>query len=322
MKRLGVFLLLAATMGMSIRGASAAAPTPQLGDSTTALFRYIDKPGKGPYFGKTVPMISMTKLPNGPKVSLVCSDDAKPTDQPSWLAELVKNAKKDDVFEVKFAVEKKTKQAVMSNMTVYEMKPGEDEPNVFVFDKIKDPPKGDKSGMTPIGVTKFRENVEFVIPAVRGSNGKLGPNEDLLKAVKAFKSGDSVEIQYVTGKMTVKSIKKYAPPRWARFVKLTKETVGEQELKAVEVDAYGNTLTLVVAPKDSSLLGKFNSLKKDTPITFKSNTDSKGTIWLTGVTIQPKDAVMPPEPPKEDSPEDTKPPDKKPEDGGKKAGDK
>ncbi len=315
MKRLDVFLLSFAATGLLIGHAFAAPPAPQPGETTTALFRYIDKPGKGIYFGKTVPMISMAKLPGGQKVTLVCSDDSKPSEAPSWFSSLIKDCKPGDVFEVKYAEDKKTKQDVMSDMKVYEMKPGEDDPNVFIFDKVIDPPKGDKTGINAIGVTKFRENVNFLIPAVRGTDGKLGPNESMMKTVKAFKSGDSVEIQsvqYQPGKMAIKTIKKYEPPRWARFVKLTKQTVeGQGELTAVEVDAYGNTLTLVIDRKHSALKGKFNSVKKDTPITFKSTTDDKGTIWLNSATIQPKDAAMPPEPTKDDPPEDAKPPDKK-----------
>jgi hypothetical protein len=80
----------------------------------------------------------------------------------------------------------------------------------------------------------------------------------------------------------------------------------------VEVDAYGNTLTLVIARKDSALVAKIHSpLKEGGLITYKSTTDEKGTIWLNSVTIKPKDATLPPEPSKEDTSDDKKPDDKK-----------
>ena len=328
MMRLGLFLLSFAATGLLIGSAAnagvvgkaatpATANPPQLGDPQVAVCRYSSAPYKYGYFGKLVPMITLTVVPAEKPLSFVCSDDDNATNMPSWLSSLLKSSKPGDIFEVNYAVKKKTKQAVMRDMKVYEMKPGENEPNVFLFDGVK--ATNAKTGVAAIGVTKFQVKAEFQIPAARGSDGKMGPSEDLMKVAKTFKAGEPVEFQLVPGKTTIKSMKKYEPPKWAKFVKLTKQTVDDKPLNAVEVDAYGNSLTLVIARKDSALTGKFGSLKADALIIYKSTTDDKGTIWLNSVTVAPKGATMPPEPKPETA--DTKPDDtKKPDD--KKAGDK
>lgn len=329
MKRLGLFLLSSAAMCLWIDStvqagvvgkASTPAPAavPQLGEPQTAICQYSSPPGKSGYFGKSVPMLALTVLPAGSRLTFVCSDDDNAGQLPSWLSSLLKSSKPGDVFEVTYAIEKKTKQAVMRDMKVYEMKPGENEPNVFLFDAVN--AANPKTGIVTIAVTKFHNKGEFQVPSAKGSDGKMGPSEDILKLAKTFKSGASVEFQLVPGKMMIKSMKKYEPPKWARFVKLTKQTVDDKSLNAVEVDAYGNSLTLVIARKDSALTAKFSSLKADSLIIYKSTADDKGTIWLNNVTVAPKGATLPPEP-KEETPDDaTKPADTKKPDDKKPAG--
>jgi hypothetical protein len=320
MKRFSFFLFPAAVMSLAIsstlQAKAPAASTPDLDAPATALCRYESSLARGPFFGKLVPMLTMVDMSNGQKLILVCSDDTKPSDPPAWLTTLLKTSKKGDVFKVHYAAVKNAKKMfVMQNMEAYEAKPGENEPNVFIFGKVG---AGDeKSGNTPLAVTKFGLPFEFLIPGARGSDNKMVPNEEMMSIVSALKADDPVEIlpgrpvKFGKGTVaTVRSIKKFDLPKWAKFVKLTKQTVDGKELNAVEVDAYGNSSTLVM--KDSALMGTLRPLKPDALIIYKGTTDEKtGTIWLTNVKAAPKDATMPPEPTPatKDSADDTKKPD-------------
>jgi hypothetical protein len=306
MKRSGVFFC-ATMVGMLLAGAAHGKgpnppPQPHLGDPKTAICRYTQGPAMVTFMGRKVPMLTMQQMPLGKNITLALWTTEEGGKTPMWFEELVKKSKPGDVYEVNYAVATEGKQPVLDRMTEYELKPGEDEPNVFIFEKIKD----EKTGA--FTVSKFRTDAEFMLPQARVA-GKMAPREDLLKLLQGLKSGRTIEIQFVQNK--IKSIKKYEAPKWAKFTKLTTQEVDGKNLKAVEVDAYGNNLTLVIAQKDSALAGKFRSLKEGAPIIYKSTKDDKGTIWLNTVTIPPKGAQIPPESANDDSDDDDKKPDDK-----------
>lgn len=264
---------------------------PKLGDPKTAICRYMGPPVLDNYLGKRVPKITMMQLPSGKPLSLVlwATDEGK---TPVWFEELVKNSKKGDVYEVNYAVADQNKQAVLDRMNEYTLKPGEEEENVFIFEDLKD----EKDGT--FKVSKFGASGELTLPQTRGSNKKMGPDETMLALLKDLKSGSSVELTMVGGK--VKTLRKYERPRWGKFVKLSTKTVAGKELKAVEVDAYGNTLTLTMAPKDSAgFMGKFRRMKEGDLIIFRTATEKEVT-WLAALTIPPKGSEIPPEPKEED----------------------
>ena len=337
MKRFCIFLFAVATTGLlttsTLHAKAAAAANPDLDTPVSALCQYVAPPGRGNFLGKNVPIMTMVNISTGKGLTLVCSDDAKPNEAPAWLTTLLKSSKKGDVFEVHYAPVKNAKgMSMMQNMAAYETKPGETEPNVFIFGKLGT--ADEKSGATPIGVTKFGMSFEFLIPGTRGADGKMAPNEEMMSVVSALKPGSPVEIMCGPGRagkpgkpglMTVRSIKKFDLPKWAKFVKLSKQNVDGKDLNAVEVDAYGNSSTLVM--KDASLMGTLRPLKPDALIIYKSTTDDKGTTWLNNVKVAPKDATMPPEPAAttQESSDDTKKPDdtkKKPDDTKKKPDEK
>jgi hypothetical protein len=204
------------------------------------------------------------------------------------------------------------------------MKPGENEPNVYIFETTtSEKDKATNKDVTVVKATKFHVDYTFQVPNVRGADGKMEPKEEITKVANDLKQGDMVEVQ-TAGQHTLKSIKVYEPPKWAEFVKLSKQTVADQELHVLEVKAYGTSTTLTIARKDAALLTKLAPLKEGSLLTYKSNTDDKGGLWLTDVRIPPKGATMPAEPTSKEA-DDSKSSDKKStdkkSDSDKKGGD-
>jgi hypothetical protein len=340
MTRLGTRLICAAAVALILGGnlwgglvekSGNKGPGP-LGDLQTAVCRFhgIDNSS---YAGRPVLVISVSKAANkGDNLKLAVpnqSVDDRKVNPPMEVSELVKKCKQGDFLDVSYRMD--GDRPVLDRLAAYEIKPGEEEPNVFIFGGTKDEKAGTKE-IPCITVTKFRVEGEFQLPQAR-VDGKMAVKPEIAKVVDGLKSGDLVEILATPGKPfpMVRSIKVFEPPKWGKFVRLDKQTVGEQELNAVHVDSYGNGVTLVIAKKDAgNLMGKVRPLKEGALVIFKGTTDDKGTVWLNQITIAPKGAKMPPEPSKEDATgDDTKPdktekpkdPKKKPDAGGKKTGD-
>lgn len=229
-----------------------------------------------PVSGGTVELVVPNKDPMNPKFDPV---DA--------IATLVKAAKAGDIMEATWADFKG--KNMLSALKNYDLKPGEDEPNVYVFAKSSTVKNG-KDEIPAVEVTKLGKDSTFTVPMPKGADGKPAADPDITKVIAGLKKGDSVEIIPAPGggnTPAIKTIKAYEPPKKGEFVELGKQTVGQTEYQTVELK--DSTTKILIPPADATnLLAKLKPIKAGTTISCKVRTDDKGT-WLVDVKLAPAD---------------------------------
>ena len=204
--------------------------------------------------------------------------NAKKLDPIEAFYDIVKAAKMGDLLEIEQT--KISNKPAIRGLKTYTMKPGEDEPNVFVYGGVSS--KGDQ---TVITLTKFLQPATLAIASKKDAAGKMTPDADLMTAVNAFKDGDSVEVQ--TAGQNLKSIKAYVAPRKVEFVKvLRQQKVGDKEYTGIEVK--DNTVLLVNPRTSAPVLDKLGTLKAGESYLVKT-TNEGGTEWLTDIKPAPKE---------------------------------
>jgi len=188
-------------------------------------------------------------------------------------------------------VTKRDNKPVVTAFTLYELKPGEDEENVYIF-------KGTTEDKTHIVVkaTKLGKDYTFIVPSIKEKD-RVVPKPDF-QAVTDLTDGDSVEIQASgTGPSAVaKVIRKYEEPKIGTFVKQSEETVEKvRTTKVVLKDDNDAEQTLPLQARNPGLLAKLKKFKfADGDKVQYRTADEKGTLTLIDIKPVPKDATSKP----------------------------
>ncbi len=222
---------------------------------------------------------------NGPKGS--------PYNPPQFVLDLVNDLKPGDLLDLKTAVGAGHINQV-AKIERYKTRPGEDEPGVFVFEKLTGGP--DHPVVT---LSKYRISQTLPLMLNKGANDKIDPEQQ--KVAEALKTGESVEVEVGTlgGQPVIKSLVPYVAPQRGTFVKMTEAVVGEAKLPAIEVtpEKAANSVALVISGTANAagkivpnpeLLKLAKTLKPGQAILFKTTKDDRAT-WLRQVRLIPAD---------------------------------
>jgi hypothetical protein len=228
-----------------------------------------------PRAGATTKMsfVIPNKDPNGKKLD--------PLD--AVMAELRKCAA-GDLVRIKFT--KSLSNNFISEFVKHVPKPGEDDPDAFVFVKAEKPKASDYQLVT---LLRGDKTVVFTVPRSHDEKGKIVDDPAIMGEVTPLKTGDLVEIE-VTGNV-LKSLVKYALPVSARFVRLDATKIGNEDFTTVIVKTAGKEVALYIRNVSSGggsipspeLMGDVKD--KFTPgqaVLYKAKVDF-GTPWLTSI---------------------------------------
>ena len=188
-------------------------------------------------------------------------------------------------------VTKRDNKQVVTAFTMYELKPGEDEENVYIFKGTTE----DKMHIV-LKATKLGKEYAFVVPSIKEKD-RLVPKPDF-QVVTDLTDGDSVEIQASgTGPSAVaKVIRKYEEPKIGTFVKLSEETVEKVRTTKVAIkDDSDAEQTLTVQARNPGLLAKLKKFKftEGDKVQYRT-ADEKGTTVLIDIKPAAKDATSRP----------------------------
>ena len=223
-------------------------------------------------------------VPGKPRKPLPAPTKASPTPN-AWST--LQNARPGDYILLSLTGD--LGKSVVTAASPYDMKPGEDEPNVYFYvDKGQE--KVGNDFRKTVTVSRFAENSTFYVPLVDGT-----PNALMMQVIDAATTDTMLEIKAAPGKIReITSIKVFEPPRPMTFVQMTTQ----RKMQAVQVKDGDKTLTIPIRPKAGdtlSLTKKAQDLKPDQAIMVRTVTDDDGT-WLADIKTQAKDSTTKPGP--------------------------
>ena len=193
---------------------------------------------------------------------------------------------------------------MLARIDLYDLKPGEDEPDVFAYSTKTTTTENNKESVQ-VTVKKFGVPIIRTVPRVRNSEGKMAPKEDMMKAINGFSAGDMVELKS-NAKGEIQTIRLYEPPQLGLLEKVDKVKVGNSDLFAAEVKIDGTVQTLAIAKTDIPLINKARAIKNGELVYCRSTTDDKST-WLIEIRPAPPGTKPPSDKPKEKKKPTTKP---------------
>ena len=171
----------------------------------------------------------------------------------------------------------------------YDLKPGEDEKDVYVFDYTDKRTVG-RGTMVTLKVSKFGKDYEFAVPPTS--------REKFQSIIDELATGDSVFILALPGKppQSIKELRPYEPPDVGQFVKMTEITEGKSKHSAmILADVNGVERTFLFPPaKKAPFLAKAKPFKEGDTVQFRSKTDDKDkdVFWMDDFKAAPKDANL------------------------------
>ncbi len=271
-----------------------AAPAP----SRTMLIKYVDVK-QGAFMGKPAMILTGKPIDGGAMVHLAiwngplapapgpgvkptpASNPAPPprTDKPNpnpAIMSVLDNAKPGDCLRlVVFGIGARSR---VRQAQPYDLKPGEDEPNVYFFVDKSQEKVGDVFRKT-VTVSRFGENIGMIVPTVDGE-----PSAEIMQVIEGATANETMlEITTVKSgaNLTIKTAKVFEPPRELVFVKVTTQ----KDLTAVEVKDGEKSQTIAINPKaanSAALLKKIKDFKAGQAVLVRSTKDDDGT-WLVDI---------------------------------------
>lgn len=193
-------------------------------------------------------------------------------------------------------------RTMLRSLTVYPVKPGETEPNVYVFEKTDTQKVGNQDG-TVIVVGKLGQSATIALPMVK-KDGKLVSDEDLSAAVGKLKKGDSIEVKVdkAGAAVVLRAVHLYTPPQKGEIVKAGEDKVGEKSVPCLEVKKDEQSVQLLVSCKknekgdlipDADLAAKVKAAKAGQFVEYRCY-DEDGKTWL--VDFKPTAKPVPEKP--------------------------
>ena len=248
--------------------------------------------GKYRYMGKPTMLLAVEPLEGGRTVELVVpnkgqgdikNDKYDPIPQ---VAETVRELKRGDV--IKIELDHSKPRPFVREAKRYELKPGEEDPNAYVFQSNFRKEDG-RSRYMAVVLSRYGEQTTVAVQQKRDKEGDMVSDPAVLEMLQNLKAGEIVEAEIrETGSTPVlTSLERYAPPQNARFIKLTETDVEGQKAPAVELEREGKPMTAIVVGKmqakrwtpDGKVLAAAKKLKPDADVVFRAR-DANGRLVL------------------------------------------
>jgi hypothetical protein len=294
---------LLALIGAFLLGGVVQPASAQEKKKTSMVVRYVAHldDGKHRYQGKPVMLLQLEPLTGGRPVELVVpnrdmgarSDKFDPVPQ---VADVVRGLKKGDT--IKIELDDSKPRPFVTYAKPYKLKPGEAEPNTYVFENTFRKEEG-RSTYTAVVLSRFDEQTTFAVQQRRDKDGDMASDVTILNLLQKLKTGELVEAEIKEGGRTpvLTSLERYAPPQQAKFVKMAEQEVEGQKAPAVELQRDGKPVTALVEGKmqgkrwvaDAKVLSAAKRLKPDAEVVFRAR-DDDGKLWLKEIEPAPKPA--------------------------------
>lgn len=277
----------------------------QAATARVMLIRYVGvKPGA--FMGKPAMILSGTPIGGGAAVHLAiwngpvfgmpapvvttnpASRPALKTDRPiatPAIMTVLQNSNPGDCLRV--AVVGIGARSRAMQVQPYELKPGEDDPNVYFYVDKGQEKIGDTFRKT-VTFSRFGENISMMVPTVDRE-----PSAEVMQVIESATANQTM-MEITTVKigpnLTIKTAKVYEPPKEFIFMRVATQ----KDLTAIEVKDGDKTQTLAVNPKAANaavLLKRVKDFKTDQAVLVRSTSDEGGT-WL--LDIKPSEAKRSP----------------------------
>ena len=268
------------------------AATPAPVPPRTMVIKFVDvKPGS--FMGKSTMILTGTQIEGGAKVHLAiwtgspfprpapgtkpapATRPAKPLPDPAIMS-VLQNANPGDCLLVNCIGVSTRLQA--RQVQPYELKPGEDQPNVYLYVDKEQEKIGDVFRKN-VTVSRLGETFTMVVPTVDGQ-----PSSEIMQVIDGATANETL-LEIISAKVganaTIKTVKVYEPPKEFVFVKVA----AQKDLTAIEVKDGDKTQTIAINPKAGNsavLLKKIKDFKADQAVMVRSTKDDDGT-WLLDI---------------------------------------
>ena len=299
-------VLVAAILGACWETSPAAGtgkPKPKPDDQ---VVRYVGAQ-KGTAWGRPVlKLLLAQRYGRGVATVVVPSKDpmARKYNPSQTVVDVVKDLKRGDLVEISTA--KFRGFTMLRSIRRYHPKPGEDDPDAFIFVKHLTQKVSGRDYMA-VALKKRTRVQTILVPNRKNDDGKWVPDEKIAAQVKKLEADQIVEItiEKTAGRLYLKSIRPYQPPVKGSFVKLiAKKKVGEQECAAIVVKVDGSEREILIPNRkargdkvvpDRKLLAAVKKLKADQPVECKT-VEEDGQTWLARVKALKKPPAPKPKP--------------------------
>ncbi|HEY8667723.1 MAG TPA: hypothetical protein VIL86_13740 [Tepidisphaeraceae bacterium] len=136
-------------------------------------------------------------------------------------------------------------QKTLTQLSPYQLKPGEDSPKGYVFSGMKEEAAGDQTVVT-VKFIKLGQTTTAIIPNKKYGN-KMAPVKATMELVQKLRSGDVVEVDFQKGddKNTIQKIELYIPWTAGELVKFTETDVPGQ--RGLQVKSGDKAETIILA---------------------------------------------------------------------------
>ena len=238
-------------------------------------------------------MIVRAEIPGGGAVQVAVpnQDENRPALDPrKELMDTLKSLKAGDLIKVK--LEPAGQMRFIQTVEPYEMKPGEDTPNGYVFESSYDQTNG-RNKFPVVELSKFGRRIVLTIATKKNEKGETEPDPDIVAAVNLLQPGDSVWAQSNGKALT--AIDHYKDPTQGKLLKLGETEVDGHKIKSADVDQDGKTVTLLVPGKttgknwvpDATVLRELQRIRPNTVVAYRVREDGDH-LWLREIMPAPK----------------------------------
>lgn len=210
----------------------------------------------------------------------------------SRLADAVQDMKSGDLVEISVEMPREGRPAMLRSIKPYELKPGEDQPNGYVFAGTDEKQSG-SSTQTIVELTKLGQKFKVNVARTKSAAGDYESDPKVVSDLAQFKEGDSVFAEISGG--TLVTIEAYSDPQLGKLIKIDETDVDGHKVKTAHIDQDGKTIDAMVPGKangrawspDTMIMRELSRLKLGEQIQFRTKDDG-GKSWIRSIEPAPK----------------------------------
>ena len=216
-------------------------------------------------------------------------------DPDNHLSDAVQDLKSGDLVEISVEMPHLGRPAMLRSIKPYELKPGEDQPNGYVFAGTDEKQSG-SSTQTIVELTKLGQKFKVSVARTKSAAGDYESDPKIVSDLAQFKEGDSVFAEISGG--TLVTIEPYTEPQLGKLIKIDETEVDGHKVKTAHIDQDGKTIDAMVPGKmngrtwsaDTMVLRELSRLKPGEQVQFRAKDDS-GKSWIRSIEPAPKNAA-------------------------------
>lgn len=263
---------------------------------TYKVVKYVAHQERARYQGKQVLALGVEPLEGGRTLELIVANkdmNRQEYDPVPQAADTVRYLKPGDV--IKIELDNGKPQPLVRSVKRYKLKPGEDEPNTYVYENSF--PKNDgRNSYTAVVLSRYDQQTTVAVQQRRDKEGGMASDPEIISTIEKLKPGEMVVAEVKEGRTPVLTgIDRYVAPQKGKFVKLEEGDVEGQKGMVATLEREGKTVTAAVPGKlqnkrwvnDSKVLAEARKLKPNSEVVYRAREEGK-TLWLKDIEPAPK----------------------------------